>query len=44
MKRVGELAPDFTAPSSNDEDVTLSQVAAQGPVVLYFYMRDFTPG
>jgi peroxiredoxin len=44
MKRVGEEAPDFNAPSSNDESVILSEWTARGPVVLYFYNKDFTPG
>ena len=44
MKRVGDMAPDFRAPSSNDEPVVLSEWTANGPVVLYFYAKDFTPG
>ncbi|PRY95003.1 peroxiredoxin Q/BCP [Hasllibacter halocynthiae] len=37
----GDQAPDFTLPSA-DGEVTLSAIA--GPVVLYFYPRDDTPG
>ena len=37
----GDAAPDFTLPSPTG-DVTLS--AIEGPVVLYFYPRDDTPG
>ncbi|MGR3540651.1 MAG: peroxiredoxin [Hasllibacter sp.] len=37
----GDAAPDFTLPSAKG-DVTLS--AIDGPVVLYFYPRDDTPG
>jgi peroxiredoxin Q/BCP len=43
MVKEGQLAPDFTLPSS--EGGTLSLKALRGkPVVLYFYPRDNTPG
>ena len=38
----GDPAPDFTLPRADGAPVTLS--ALQGPVVLYFYPRDDTPG
>ena len=38
----GDTAPDFTLPRADGEAVTLSDL--QGPVVLYFYPRDDTPG
>ena len=40
----GDPAPDFTLPQSGGgDDVTLSALTG-GPVVLYFYPRDDTPG
>jgi peroxiredoxin Q/BCP len=41
---VGDKAPDFTLPSSSGEPLTLSELYARGPVVLYFYPKDDTPG
>ncbi len=44
MPDIGEMAPDFTLPAGGDGgDVTLSALKG-GPVVLYFYPRDDTPG
>ena len=43
MVRTGEVAPDFTLPSTAG-DITLSAVAADKHVVLAFYMEDKTPG
>ena len=39
----GTLAPDFTLPDQNGEQVTLSQFRGQH-VVLYFYPKADTPG
>lgn len=39
---VGEAAPDFTMEAHDGRTITLSQV--QGPVILYFYPKDETPG
>ena len=39
----GQLAPDFTVPSTTGEEVTLSDLRGQ-TVVLYFYPKDDTPG
>jgi hypothetical protein len=36
-KRVGEMAPDFTLPNTSGELVKLSDLLAQGPVVVTFY-------
>jgi peroxiredoxin len=44
MKAVGEMAPVFSAPSSLGEVFQLQEALGQGSVVLYFYLRDFTPG
>jgi peroxiredoxin Q/BCP len=41
---VGDSAPDFTLPSQNGENVTLSQFRGKKNVVLYFYPKDETPG
>jgi peroxiredoxin Q/BCP len=41
---VGDAAPDFTLPSQSGEQVTLSHLWNRGPVVLYFYPKDETPG
>lgn len=40
---VGDIAPDFTLPRDGGDTVTLSALRG-GPVVLYFYPRDDTPG
>jgi thioredoxin-dependent peroxiredoxin len=41
---VGDVAPDFTLPSQSGEQVRLHDVLQRGPVVLYFYPKDETPG
>jgi peroxiredoxin Q/BCP len=41
---VGDRAPDFTLPSSGGQAVSLSSLLARGPVVLFFYPKDDTPG
>lgn len=43
MIEAGASAPDFTLPRDGGADVTLSTMRG-GPVVLYFYPRDDTPG
>lgn len=35
-------APDFTLPSTEGKDFTLSQDAKGKPLILYFYPKDFT--
>jgi|YelNatPaOPRAMG01_1025707.scaffolds.fasta_scaffold02052_20 peroxiredoxin Q/BCP len=42
--KIGEKAPDFTAVSDSGETITLSGKLKEGPVVLYFYPKDETPG
>jgi thioredoxin-dependent peroxiredoxin len=44
LPEVGQPAPDFTLPSTDDQDVTLSAFKGKQAVVLYFYPRDDTPG
>lgn len=40
---VGDTAPDFTLPRDGGAEISLSALRG-GPVVLYFYPRDDTPG
>ncbi|QRF75208.1 putative peroxiredoxin [Thermoplasmatales archaeon] len=42
--KVGEKAPDFKAVSDTGSSITLSDALKDGPVVLYFYPKDETPG
>lgn len=39
----GDDAPDFILPSTTGEVVHLYEVLAQSPVVLFFYLKAFTP-
>lgn len=43
MLTEGDLAPDFTLPDDQGRPVRLSAFRGR-PVVLWFYVRDFTPG
>jgi hypothetical protein len=36
-KKAGEMAPDFTLPNTSGEQVALSALLAQGPLVVTFY-------
>ena len=42
--KVGDAAPDFTATDSAGAAVSLAALRAQGPVVLAFFPKPFTPG
>jgi peroxiredoxin Q/BCP len=44
MIRVGERAPDFTLPSQDGRQVSLSDFRGKANVVIYFYPKDFTAG
>ena len=44
MLQPGDKAPDFTLPDQDGHPVSLSDAVAEGPVVVYFYPADFTPG
>ena len=44
MLKPGDRAPDFTLPDQDGKSVTLGELLARGPLVLYFYPADFTPG
>ena len=41
--KIGDDAPDFTLPTDNDGEVTLSQFKGKN-VIVYFYPKDNTPG
>lgn len=43
MPQINDPAPDFTLPVTGGGDITLSALKG-GPVVLFFYPRDDTPG
>ena len=42
--KAGDKAPDFTLPDTEGKPVTLSKLLEQGPVILAFYPKAFTPG
>ena len=42
--QIGDVAPDFTLPSPNDGDITLSAFHGDKTVVLSFHVLDFTSG
>lgn len=41
---IGEVAPDFTLPSGNNETISLSQFRGQKHVILSFHVFNFTSG
>ncbi len=42
--KVGDIAPDFSLPSSTGEVISLKDFLGKKRVVLYFYPKDNTPG
>jgi peroxiredoxin Q/BCP len=44
MLDIGARAPEFTLPDHTGETISLSTLLRTGPVILYFYPADFTPG
>lgn len=44
MIEVGQKAPEFSGTDHQGQPIALSELRQKGPVVLYFYPRDFTPG
>lgn len=42
--QIGDTAPDFTLPSPNDGDISLSNYHGTHTVVLSFHVLDFTSG
>lgn len=43
LLQIGDLAPDFTLPGSDQKEHTLSEYRGK-KIILYFYPRDNTPG
>ncbi len=44
MLKVGDVAPEFILPDENGDEVSLVDMLQDGPLILYFYPADFTPG
>jgi thioredoxin-dependent peroxiredoxin len=44
MLETEQKAPEFTLPDQNGHDISLTSLLKDGPVILYFYPADFTPG
>src|SRR5438067_10679568 len=44
MLATGGRAPEFTLPDHDGQSVSLSTLLRSGPLILYFYPADFTPG
>lgn len=44
MLAVGDRAPEFTLPDQDARDTSLTALLQRGPLILYFYPADFTPG
>ena len=44
MPKVGDKAPEFSAPASNGSTVSLKDYVGKGNIILYFYPKDDTPG
>ena len=44
MLPIGETAPDFSLPDQDGRPRGLTGLLAGGPLILYFYPADFTPG
>jgi len=44
MLKAGDVAPEFVLPDENGDEVSLTGLLQSGPIFLYFYPADFTPG
>lgn len=44
MLEIGGRAPEFTLPDHTGQNASLSTLLRTGPLILYFYPADFTPG
>ncbi|MBT8108587.1 MAG: peroxiredoxin [Gammaproteobacteria bacterium] len=44
MLDVGSKAPEFVLPDDEGGETSLSDLLKDGPLILYFYPADFTPG
>lgn len=43
MLKPGDLAPEFILSDENGDEVALTKLLRDGPIILYFYPADFTP-
>ncbi len=44
VPQAGETAPDFTVTDTDGQSHTLSEMVKQGPVIVAFFPKAFTPG
>jgi peroxiredoxin len=44
VPKVGEVAPDFTVVDTEGKSLTLSELVKEGPVIVAFFPKAFTPG
>ncbi len=44
MLKIGTKAPEFVLANDSGGETSLSELLRDGPLVLYFYPADFTPG
>jgi len=44
MLKPGKAAPEFALPDQDGREARLSALVSGGPLILYFYPADFTPG
>jgi peroxiredoxin Q/BCP len=44
MLKIGDQAPEFSGKDQHGKMVRSSELLVKGPIVLYFYPKDFTPG
>jgi len=44
MLQAGDRAPEFVLQNDTGVDTSLTDLLANGPLILYFYPADFTPG
>ena len=44
MLKAGDRAPEFVLQNDEGEDTSLTDLLRHGPLILYFYPADFTPG
>ncbi len=40
----GDLAPEFTLENQDNVIISLTTLLEKGPIIIYFYPKDFTPG
>lgn len=42
--KIGDVVPDFSALDQDGHEVTLGDLLATGPLVVYFFVKAMTPG